>query len=77
MDQAHHQMSDLFCQLGLPDEPAAIAEFIRCHRPLPAGMLLCDAPFWSDSQARFLREAIANDADWAEVVDALSAGLNG
>ena len=71
------RLRDLFRQLGLPDEPAAIERFIAEHRPLPAGTALCDAPFWSRSQAQFLREQIMADADWAEVVDLLSVRLEG
>lgn len=71
------RLRDLFRQLGLPDEPAAIERFIAEHRPLPAGTTLCDAPFWSTAQAQFLREQILADADWAEVVDLLSVRLEG
>ncbi len=33
MDANLHTMSSLFAQLGLADTPAAIEEFIHCHRP--------------------------------------------
>jgi len=36
---------------------------------------MADAPFWSPAQARFLRESITADADWANVVDQLSVAL--
>ena len=39
------------------------------------GVRLPDASFWSPAQAAFLRDALAADSDWAEVVDALSAAL--
>lgn len=32
--------------------------------------------FWSKSQARFLRDEILADADWAEVVDELNLRLH-
>ncbi|MCW5637448.1 MAG: DUF2789 family protein, partial [Rubrivivax sp.] len=31
--------------------------------------------FWSPAQARFLREEVAEDADWAELVDQLNLML--
>ena len=76
MDEHFHRLCDLFRQLGLPDEPAAVESFIAEHRPLPAGMHVCDAPFWSPSQAQFLHEQLMADADWAEVVDDLSLRLS-
>ncbi len=54
-----------------------MAAFITQHRPLPNGMALADAPFWNAAQAQFLREQIAQDADWAEKVDSLNAALHG
>jgi hypothetical protein len=40
-------------------------------------MRLADAPYWSPSQAAFLREALSQDAEWAVVVDQLSKALEG
>lgn len=76
MHTPFHQLSELFTQLGLPSDPAAIAQFIREQGPLPAGTPLAEAPLWNASQAQFLREQLADDADWAEVVDALSVLLS-
>lgn len=76
METPFHELADLFRQLGLPDDPAAIERFIATHKPLPDGLALCDAPFWTASQAQFLRESIGRDADWAEVVDSLAAQLS-
>jgi len=75
MDQSFHRFSELFAQLGLPNDAAAIAGFVRTHAPLPPSVLLADAPFWSPAQATLLREELAGDADWAEVVDQLNAAL--
>lgn len=75
MDQPVHALKDLFAQLGLADDPDAIAAFIRTHSPLPDHISLADAPFWSPAQAAFLREELAEDADWAELIDQLSAAL--
>ena len=77
MDFATHSLGNLFAQLGLPSEPAAINGFIATHAHLPENLPLADAPFWSPSQAAFLREEILEDADWAEVVDQLNACLHG
>lgn len=76
MDTTPHEMASLFRQLGLPDGESDIRGFIARHRPLPGGMALADAPFWSESQARFLREEWREDADWAPVVDQLNLALS-
>ena len=76
METPFHALCDLFRQLGLADDAAAIERFIATHRPLPAGVSLCDAPFWTVSQAQFLRESIVRDADWAEPVDTLAVLLS-
>lgn len=76
METPIHSMSTLFDQLGLPSDSAAIEGFIEAHGPLPPGLALSDAPFWTSAQATFLREEIFEDADWAEVVDELNAQLH-
>ena len=76
MNPAFHTLPELFRQLGLPADAPAIERFIATHRHPPQAQPLADAPFWSPSQAQFLREALAADADWAEVVDELSARLS-
>ena len=76
MDLSTHSVSDLFAQLGLPNEERDIEAFVASHRPLPGGARLADAPFWTEAQARFLRDEILEDADWAEVVDQLNLMLH-
>ncbi|MEP6873072.1 MAG: class I fructose-bisphosphate aldolase [Burkholderiales bacterium] len=71
MESPIHRLGDLFRQLGLPGDRGSIEAFVVAHRPLPAAMTLADAPFWTPSQAGFLREQIDDDADWAELVDSL------
>lgn len=75
MEHAHHRFNELFAQLGLPDDPGSIARFIATHGPLPGGVALPDAPFWSAAQCRLLREELGKDADWAEVIDQLDLAL--
>ncbi|CAM5307740.1 DUF2789 domain-containing protein [Thauera mechernichensis] len=77
MDTGIHTLNDLFAQLGLPNSDAEINDFIRAHAPLPDFVKLADAPCWTPSQATFLREELAEDADWAELIDQLSAALRG
>ncbi len=77
MEQTTHQFYELFEQLGLPSDEASIVGFIETHRPLPDGVTLTEAPFWSKAQAQLLRESLAADADWAEVVDQLNLALRG
>ena len=69
-------MRSLFAQLGEPNDDAAINRFVELNSPLPDGMRLHDAPFWTPTQAAFLREAIMQDAEWAKVVDDLNARLH-
>lgn len=76
MERPVHTMSNLFAQLGQPNDEAAIARFIASYRPLAAEVRLHEAAFWSPSQAAFLEEAIRDDADWAEVADALNFALH-
>jgi hypothetical protein len=75
MEQAFHRFSELFAQLGLPSDPPGIHEFIATHAPLPGDVELADAPFWTPAQAAMLRDEIADDADWAEVIDRLNVAL--
>jgi len=75
MESSTHELSELFSQLGLPDDQSAIEAFIASHGPIPAGTRLIDAPFWSPSQVAFLREKCAEDADWVELIDMLDARL--
>lgn len=75
MDNAFHRFPELFAQMGLPSEVAAIRSFIDTHAPLAGELRLEDAPFWTRQQAEFLRTSLLEDADWAEVVDRLNAAL--
>ena len=76
MERPVHDMSNLFAQLGEPNDEAAIAKFIESHRPLAEDVQLHEATFWTESQANFLRESVLDDADWAEVVDGLNGDLH-
>jgi len=68
-------MTRLFDQLGLASAPPTIEAFIAAHRPLAATTRLADAAFWSPSQAEFLRQEVAEDTDWAIVIERLNAAL--
>jgi hypothetical protein len=75
MESQRHDIANLFAQLGLANDPAAIAAFIAAHRPLPPGVKLAEASFWSPTQSAFLAEELQGDADWAEVIDELNSEL--
>lgn len=75
MNAAPHGFAELFAQLGLPADDADIRRFIDAQAPLPDTMRLEDAPCWTPAQARLLRESLAQDADWATVVDQLNVAL--
>ena len=75
MNKPMHHFSDLFAQLGLPNDDLAIQHFLASHAPLSPDFRLPEAPFWTPAQADFLREAILQDSDWVEMVDQLSVAL--
>jgi hypothetical protein len=69
--------SELFAQLGLPSEPGDILHFLTVHHAMADGVRLPDAPYWTLSQASFLRESLSHDSDCSDVVDQLSNALQG
>lgn len=75
MEPVQHPFCELFKQLGLPSGDADIHAFCAAHS-LPRDMPLPDADFWSPAQAKFLRDAWLQDADWAPVIDQLNASLH-
>ncbi len=77
MDTSSHTIETLFRQLGLPDRLDEIDSFVAKHKAESRDAPLWELPFWSSSQAEFLRMAVAEDADWCEVVDQLDALLRG
>ncbi|WP_101926432.1 MULTISPECIES: DUF2789 domain-containing protein [Luteimonas] len=76
MDQTVHPFSELFAQLGLPDDEASIRKFIATHSPLPDDVRLEEASFWTPAQAALLREERIEDADWIVVIDQLNVALH-
>lgn len=68
------QLPELFTQLGLPATESAIARFVKEH-PLPQGVTLPEADFWTDAQRDFLNESWQQDSDWCVAVDKLDALL--
>ncbi len=76
METVNHEFFELFEQLGLPSSEPEIRQFINQHRPLPGGVNITEASFWTPEQARLLEELLAQDADWAEVVDSLNVALH-
>ena len=57
METGVHNLSNLFLQLGLAGDASDIDNFLAAHRLRP-GQPLPEAPFWTPSQASFLRDAI-------------------
>jgi len=76
MERPVHSMSNLFAQLGQATDEISITQFINSHSPLPAEVRLHEASFWSSAQATFLKSALMDDADWAEVADELNRRLH-
>ncbi len=75
MTPMNHSFSELFAQLGLPNHPEEIRHFIWQHSPLDPQLRIEEAPFWTPAQACLLREELAANADWAQLVDQLNAAL--
>lgn len=75
MENMTHTFTELFKQLGLPNDAMSIAAFLKLRRPLSTATRVEDAPFWSLGQRHFLKEQMASDADWAELIDRLSLAL--
>ncbi|MFJ4145534.1 DUF2789 domain-containing protein [Pseudomonas sp. NPDC089734] len=75
MELPTHSLPNLFAQLGLDTDENSIQTFIANHS-LPADVKLVDAEFWTPQQARFLKEELREDADWAPVVDELNVLLH-
>jgi hypothetical protein len=75
MELGIHTMSDLFEQLGLPSDEESMTTFIATHRTTAVNFTLPDVAIWTPAQAKFLREAIAADADWAIPAEQLSQAL--
>lgn len=74
MDTVQVRMTNLFRQLGLDASADGISSFISKHN-LDPKTHITEASFWSDSQRALLIELLDSDADWAVVVDELSASL--
>jgi len=68
-------LETLFQQLGLDSDQASIDKFVSQHA-LPDDVKLIDAEFWTPQQARFLKEELRVDAEWAPVVDELNELLH-
>jgi hypothetical protein len=72
----HHELPDLFAQLGLPNSADDIQVFVLENRPLPQTFNLSEAPFWNASQVAFIREQWhQDDGDWVGLIDQLNALL--
>jgi hypothetical protein len=69
-------LTTLFDQLGLDSDQGSIDAFVAKHYPLPDDVKISEAPFWSPSQAAFLKEEIMNDAEWEPIVDELNVLLH-
>lgn len=76
MQASHQSLTELFGQLGLPDDDNAIQQFIERNRISDADTRLEDLPVWTSAQKQFLLEARSDDAEWAVPVDELDSLLH-
>jgi hypothetical protein len=70
-----YSLNTLFAQMGLESSDEAIDLFIRSHGSISRESPLSEARCWTPSQSALLKEALADDSDWTEVVDQLHALL--
>lgn len=75
MGTTQHEFSKLFEQLGLPSDDQSIADFLIEHTTKEKDFRLPDLPFWTASQAAFLKESLVQDSEWSGLVDQLSSAL--
>lgn len=75
MDETAITLQNLFEQLGLSSEQAAIDAFIDSNR-LPEGVKVEDADIWTQAQSQFLKEKLSADDNWAIVIDDLNTRLH-
>ena len=75
MNTGAHDLPSLFAQLGLPSDMTSINDFIVSHELLP-GTRLPFAAFWTPAQSAFLKEALNDDAEWAEAADEMAMLLS-
>jgi hypothetical protein len=75
VEHYHTELKDLFEQLGLAADDVSFLDFINKNQGLAANIKLHDASFWTDQQREFLRSALQEDGEWAELIDQLDALL--
>ena len=75
MNTVPHSFNDLFEQLGLESSDVAIENFLHQQAAIPRNLALHNASIWTSAQARFLREAKEQDAEWSYLVDELDVRL--
>lgn len=66
----------LFAQLRLDGSDEGVTAFIEQHKGLNKSQYIENAPFWSEGQATFLRNAVLDYAGWAQVIDPLNVALH-
>ena len=75
MTEHIYAISTLFEQLGLSGRQEDVDAFIDSHQ-LAGDVPLTEAVFWTPAQAGFLKEGLATDSNWAEVIDELNVRLH-
>ena len=75
MTDGERNINMLFEQMGMDGDDAAVEKFIQ-ENQLAQSVQLSDAPFWNDSQRKFLKEEYHADAGWIEIIDELNTRLH-
>ena len=75
MIDGERNINMLFEQMGMDSDDAAVEQFIQ-ENQLPQSLELSDAPFWSDSQRKCLKDEYRADEGWIEIIDELNTRLH-
>ena len=75
MTDGERNINMLFEQMGMDGDDAAVEQFIQ-ENQLAQSVQLSDAPFWNDSQRKFLKDEYHADAGWIEIIDELNTLLH-
>jgi hypothetical protein len=76
MNSTNPTLNNLFEQLGLAADEGSIDEFIETHKGLSNELHIENAEFWTSAQASFIKNALTEDAEWAELIDQLNSRLH-
>ena len=75
MEPFRHTMNDLYQQLGVGTQEAAIAAFIQSHQLAKTSKPVQYADCFTQHQQAFMQQAYEQDADWVALIEQLDVLL--